>query len=75
MKINKRKFDKILKESSFDKNSSKMNIIADVGNADYYILRAIEELHRSPFNIIHLTDAITLIALAKYELNTNINDN
>lgn len=70
MKINKRKFRNLLNESVIDTNDSKMQIIADVGDADYYIRRAVEEIRR--FDMLTrqsaLTDAITLLTLAKYVL-------
>jgi len=74
MKINKRTLSAILRESAFDPKTDRlMGIISEVGNLDYYITRAEEELFRAEKasgvdTNKHLTTAISLLALAKLNL-------
>ena len=70
--MNKTQISKKLRDSVFAPNKTgPLKIIADVGNADYYITRAIELLRRSEVQAsVNLkramrTDAISLIALAR----------
>jgi len=73
MKITKANLSKILRESVFTpKNDRGMAIIADVGNYQYYITRANEELAKLHFSPQEQDQAlkmvISLLALARLEL-------
>ena len=70
--MNKTQISKKLKDSVFAPNKpGPLKIIADVGNSDYYITRAIELLRRSEvqekadLKRAMRVDAISLIALAR----------
>ena len=69
--MNKREITKKLRESTFAPNKpGALKIIADVGNSDYYIKRAIEMLRHSEVQTPlwkkqSRRDAISLIALAR----------
>ena len=70
--MNKTQISKKLKDSVFAPNKpGPLKIIADVGNSDYYITRAIELLRRSEVQAsVNIKrgmriDAISLIALAR----------
>ena len=69
--MNKKEISSKLRESAFAPNKpGPLKIIADVGNSDYYIKRAIEMLRHSevqePFQQKQSRkDSISLIALAR----------
>ena len=69
--MNKKQIAKVLKDSVVAPNKSgPFKIIADVGNSDYYIKRAIEMLRHSEVQEFERQrqsriDAISLIALAR----------
>ncbi len=68
MKITKRRIQETLRESVFTpRDPGSLKAIIDVGNRDYYIRRAKELLDWTleDGSNIHLTMAISLIALAK----------
>ncbi len=69
MKITKRRIQETLRESVFTpRDPGSLKAIIDVGNRDYYIRRAKELLDltlEEDGSNIHLTMAISLIALAK----------
>lgn len=74
--MNKRQITKALREAAFTPNKpGPLKIIADVGNTDYYITRAIEFLALSLESpsydqcTYYLNMALSLIALAKVEIN------
>lgn len=63
--VNKRKIQKLLSECAFSPTDfGPMRIIADVGDPQYYVTRAQEELRKTPPD---LQFAIRLLALAKAE--------
>ncbi len=69
--MNKTQITKKLRESAFAPNNpGPLKIIADVGNSEYYIKRAIEMLRHSEVQCSEKqkrsrVDAISLIALAR----------
>ena len=69
--MNKTQLAKKLRESAFAPNNpGTLKIIADVGNSEYYIKRAIEMLRHSEvqepiWKEVSRRDAISLIALAR----------
>lgn len=76
--MNQRKIAAALRESVFAPNKpGPLKVVADVGNADYYILRAIEEAGNASATMkeyralrkSQLTKAISLLALAKVTLD------
>lgn len=74
-KVNKTNIAAILRESVFSpRDDLFMNIISDVGNTDYYITRAIEELRTSRYTVgseeisKKVKRAISLLALARLSL-------
>jgi len=73
--ITKRKIAAALRESAFSpKNDKSMKVILDVGDADYYVRRAIElctiVLDNKDINerLRELTWAISLLAVAKVRI-------
>jgi hypothetical protein len=75
MKLNKRKIAAVLRESVFSPTDNPlMKVICDVGNTDYYITRAEEELFKAKqVGVVaankHLTLAVSLLVLAKIHLD------
>lgn len=75
--MTKRKIQAVLRESAFAPNKpGPLKAIADAGNTEYYIRRAMEFAQDS-LNMInvstraqsaHLTQAISLLALAKLQI-------
>ena len=79
--MNKRQIAKALREAVFTPGKpGPLKIIADVGDADYYINRAREFLTlslESPSidqHIYYLNMALSLIALAKVNINEETNN-